>query len=208
MDPLHSTSAAPPPAPGADRGGPVPISPLGLAAAAAPLLFLGALSARLHLGLARQLAVGALRCAAQLSALGYVLVPIFAANSPWVTAAYAAAMCAVAAAEAVSRPARGYPGMLPQALAALALVCGAVIAFGLAVAVGARPWFDAAYLIPMLGMLLGNACSGVAVGLSAVLDELAAQRDRVEALLALGATRGEAAAPVVRRAARLALTPL
>ncbi len=28
------------------------------------------------------------------------------------------------------------------------------------------------YLIPMLGMLLGNACSGVAVGLSTVLDEL------------------------------------
>ena len=33
-------------------------------------------------------------------------------------------------------------------------------------------WWDAQYLIPMLGMMLGNACSGVAVGLSAVLDEL------------------------------------
>lgn len=30
------------------------------------------------------------------------------------------------------------------------------------------------YLIPMLGMLLGNACSGVAVGLSTILDELSA----------------------------------
>jgi hypothetical protein len=28
------------------------------------------------------------------------------------------------------------------------------------------------YLIPMLGMLLGNACSGVAVGLSTILDEM------------------------------------
>ena len=28
------------------------------------------------------------------------------------------------------------------------------------------------YLIPMLGMLLGNACSGVAVGLSTILEEL------------------------------------
>lgn len=32
------------------------------------------------------------------------------------------------------------------------------------------------YLIPMLGMLLGNACSGVAVGLSTILDELSAGR--------------------------------
>lgn len=35
-----------------------------------------------------------------------------------------------------------------------------------------QPWYDAQYLIPMLGMLLGNACSGIAVGLSTVLDEL------------------------------------
>lgn len=37
-----------------------------------------------------------------------------------------------------------------------------------------HPWYDAQYLIPMLGMLLGNACSGIAVGLSTVLDELSA----------------------------------
>ena len=37
-----------------------------------------------------------------------------------------------------------------------------------------HPWWDAQYLIPMLGMLLGNACSGIAVGLSTVLEELSA----------------------------------
>lgn len=68
--------------------------------------------------------------------------------------------------------------------------------------------YDSQYLIPMLGMLLGNSCSSVAVGLSAVLDDLSSGKEKVEALLALGASRVEATREVVTRAARLALTPL
>lgn len=47
------------------------------------------------------------------------------------------------------------------------------------------------YLIPIMGMLLGNTISGVSVGLSNVLEDLSAGRDKVEALLALGADRHE-----------------
>ena len=54
------------------------------------------------------------RCFAQLSLLGYVLVPIFVANRWWLTLLYSLFMLAVAAIEAVSRPAQTYPGMLPQ----------------------------------------------------------------------------------------------
>jgi hypothetical protein len=57
-------------------------------------------------------------------------------------------------------------------------------------------------------MLLGNSLSTVAVGLSAVLEELSTGKDNIEALLALGATRFEANRDVVRKAARLAFTPL
>lgn len=57
-------------------------------------------------------------------------------------------------------------------------------------------------------MLLGNACSGVAVGLSTILDEFSTGRDRIEQLLALGASRLEASRESVQRAARMALMPL
>ena len=62
--------------------------------------------------------------------------------------------------------------------------------------------------IPTLGLMLGNAVSGVAVGLGALLEELATGGDRVEAMLCLGATRWEACSGAVARAARLAATPI
>ena len=58
------------------------------------------------------------------------------------------------------------------------------------------------------GMLLGNAITGMSVGLTTVLDELTAGRERVEALLALGASRAEAAAAPARRALSTALAPM
>ena len=54
------------------------------------------------------------RCIAQLSVLGYILVPIFLANRWWITLLYALFMLGVAAVEAVSRPAQSYDGMLLQ----------------------------------------------------------------------------------------------
>ncbi len=55
------------------------------------------------------------RCIAQLSVLGYILVPIFEINHWWLTLLYTLFMLAVAAVEAVSRPTQTYPGMLVQA---------------------------------------------------------------------------------------------
>lgn len=55
------------------------------------------------------------RCFAQLSLLGYILVPIFLANRWWLTLLYTLFMLVVAAVEAVSRPTQTYNGMLLQA---------------------------------------------------------------------------------------------
>jgi hypothetical protein len=41
-----------------------------------------------------------------------------------------------------------------------------------------KPFWDAQYVIPLLGMLLGNATSGVSVGLTAVLEEFASSEMR------------------------------
>jgi ABC-type iron transport system FetAB permease component len=63
---------------------------------------------RLCLGLHSQLAVAAVRCVVQLSLLGYILVPIFKLNNPWLVLAYAGFMVWVSALEAVGRPSRVY----------------------------------------------------------------------------------------------------
>ena len=59
-----------------------------------------------------------------------------------------------------------------QVRVSLGFAGAVVLSWGLAVVVQVSPWWDPQYLIPMLGMLLGNACSGVAVGLSTILEEL------------------------------------
>ena len=191
-----------------DPAGPVDIALPQLFLSATPLILLGALSAHLRLGLHGKLAIAVVRCATQLSILGFILVPIFVSNTWYLTVIYTLVMLMVAAAEAVSRPAQAYDGMLFEVLIAMGIACSVSITFGLAAIIRVSPWYDAQYLIPMLGMLLGNSCSSVAVGLSAVLEELSSGKEKVEALLVLGATRVEATREVVVRAIRLSLTPL
>jgi len=201
---INSTSKSP----DTDPSGPVDIALPQLFLSALPLIFVGALSTFLRLGLHGKLGIAVVRCAGQLSILGYILVPIFVTNTWWLTVLYTLVMLLVAAAEAVSRPSQSYDGMLFSVLAALGIACSVSITFGLAAIVRVTPWYDAQYLIPMLGMLLGQSCSAVAVGLSAVLEELSSGKEKVEAMLVLGATRVEATRDVVVRAIRLSLTPL
>jgi putative ABC transport system permease protein len=57
-------------------------------------------------------------------------------------------------------------------------------------------------------MILGNALNGVSLGLETALAGFARDRERVELLLAHGATRREASRDVVRRAVRTGTIPI
>ena len=72
---------------------------------------------------------------------------------------------------------------------------------GLVVALGV---FEATprYLVPVGGMVIGNAMTGAAVALNRLGDELTDRAREIEATLALGATATVAAAPSVRRSLR------
>ena len=57
-------------------------------------------------------------------------------------------------------------------------------------------------------MILGNALSGISLALGRFTDELIANRAQVETLLALGATRWEAARRPIREAVRTGMVPM
>lgn len=185
-----------------------PISWWGIAGAASLLLFNGALSLWLALGLERRLLIGAARSVVQLSALGFVLVPVFESHHPAWVAAWATLMVTLAAFEATRRSSRGYRGVFSHAFIALAI--GAVVnaILGTAVFIGVEPWWEPRYLIPLLGMILGNTLTGVALGVDRALTHADEGRERVEAMLALGATRWEATRPVARDAIRTGMVPI
>ncbi len=184
------------------------ISVWSLLGAAGLLLVNGVLSVWLQLELERRLLIAAVRTAVQLTVLGYVLLPIFKANNPWFVLAWALAMVVLASWEATRRSSRRYSGMFGHAFLAMFVGASVSTILGVAVFVGVEPWWQPRYLIPILGMILGNTLNGVALGMdrsTAVLDEA---RGRVEAMLALGASRWEALRPVATESLRMGMVPI
>ncbi|KDD75208.1 UPF0014 hypothetical protein [Helicosporidium sp. ATCC 50920] len=188
-------------------GGVVPISVAQMVLAIAALALDGSISAWLRLGMHWQLAVAAARVVLQLTALGWALSPIFLRDSPPLTAAYLTLALFLAAAESVSRSRQVYRSMFAHALVALAAPCVLLLLYACFVVVRPRPWWTARTAVPVMGMLLGNACSAVALALDSLLDSLKNKSDRVEALVALGATRWEASREALRAAVRASMTP-
>jgi putative ABC transport system permease protein len=168
------------------------------------------LSLALQLGIHWRFLVAALRMIVQLGLMGLVLTTLFALVSPVWTAAAALAMVAFAGREASARQDRPLAGLWSYGIGtgAMMLAAALVTVFALTTALRPHPWYDPRYAIPLLGMILGNTMTGVALGLNGLTSGLAARRPAVEARLMLGATRRQAFAPVVRECLRTALMPV
>lgn len=171
----------------------------------------GFLSVYLALGLNKKLGVAALRCMIQLALLGFLLRPVFKSGH-WIwVLLFSTAMLFISSVEVMSRPSYSYTGMYQHILIGIGGSCTVVLVYTYLFVITWRSkykWYEPQYLIPILGMLLGNTISGVSLGLTTVLEELSAGRERVEALLAVGATRMEATRGVVQRSLHVALIPM
>ena len=142
--------------------------------------------------------IAVLRSFLQLTAIGFVITAIFDVDSLLLVVALLAIMVGFAAFTARAR-ARHVPGALTPLLIALTLSATATL--GLVLALGIFP-ATPRYLVPVGGMVIGNAMTASAVALNRLGDEMRAEALRIEATLALGATSRQAAEPSVRRALR------
>jgi putative ABC transport system permease protein len=154
--------------------------------------------------LEREIGWAALRAFVQLTAVGYVIQLVFRQDTLALVVALLAGM-AIFGAHTARRRAPGVPHGFWPLLAALGLA-GAVT-LGLVVAVGV---FEPTprYLVPLGGMVIGNAMTAAAVALNRLADEVGGARNEIEAVLALGATSTQAVRPLVRRSLRSGLIPL
>lgn len=155
------------------------------------------------LGLERDLAVGAARAAVQLMAVGYVLQWVFAAEHWLATLAMLGVMLGVAAYNA-SKRGQGLPGIGWRVLVALASAQAATL--GLMAALRIIP-FTPQYLIPISGMVVGNAMINAGLLLNRLKAEMEARRGEVEVWLALGASPRQATGAVLRSAVKAAMIP-
>jgi putative ABC transport system permease protein len=140
----------------------------------------------------------------QLTAVGFVIQAIFDADRVVLAVALIAGMVVFGAFTARRRAAR-VPGALWLLLVSLG--AAAAVTLGLAIAlgvIGAEP----RYLVPVGGMVIGNAMNAAAVALNRLGDEIADSEGRIEATLALGATVAQAVRPSLRRSLRSGMIPL
>ncbi|HUP19201.1 MAG TPA: iron export ABC transporter permease subunit FetB [Gemmatimonadota bacterium] len=179
-----------------------------VALAAALILVNAAISMALSLGMERRLLVAAVRTVVQLALIGLVLDWVFAVRNPWIVVALMAVMALVAGVAAVRRTDHRYRGIWLNSVGSIFASSWLVTGVALVAIVRVRPWYDPQYAIPLLGMVLGNTLNGISLGLDRLTEELSARRDRVDALLALGATRWEAAREPVRSSVRTGMIPI
>jgi putative ABC transport system permease protein len=178
---------------------------------ASTLIILDAgLAIALNLGIHRSLIVAAARMVLQLSIMGSVLTLLFAAVSPLWTALAALGMIGFAGYEISQRQDRRFGGFWSFGLGTGSMMAAsmAVTCFALLTAIRPDPWYDPRYAIPLLGMILGNCMTGVALGLDTLTSAAATKRAGIEARLMLGGTKFEAMQPILREALRRGLMPI
>ncbi|HEY3376304.1 MAG TPA: iron export ABC transporter permease subunit FetB [Armatimonadota bacterium] len=168
------------------------------------------LSWQFGLGLQRDMLLGALRTFVQLAVTGYVLLWIFARSGAgewyWVLLALAV-MLGVAVHTAQGRMTEALAGK--AWVFAVAIVVGSliVLAYVLALVLKISPWYNARYVLPLAGMIIGNAMTAGTLAVSRFAGDLRTRRLEVETALALGATAAQAVAPIRRDALRTAIIP-
>lgn len=155
-------------------------------------------------GLAQDMIVAVSRAFVQLIAIGYALELIFAARGPWWILLVVGIMITVAGFTA-GRRGQGVPNSRWVALAAI--TGGAAATLGLLIALDVFP-FAPRFIIPIAGMIVGNSMTVTGLVMARLRDDLKFQRSEIEAALALGATRRQAAGPQLRRALITGMIPI
>ena len=126
------------------------------------------------------------------------------------TAVLALVMVGMAGHEALARQESRVGGWMAYGIGTGTLFFVGLLAtlYTMIVVIGPEPWYAPQYLLPILGMILGNTLTGVALVMNTIVQ--AAKRDRaaIEARLALGETRFEATASVVVHAVKTGLMPI
>jgi putative ABC transport system permease protein len=188
----------------------VPLTPIDLLLAAALLVVNAAISWFFRLGLERSLAIAAVRMVVQLALVGLVLKLIFAQTSPLWAVLMGLVMVLAAGFEVVSRQHRRIRGwhVFGLSTATLLFVGLVITGLGVGVMIGPDPWYAPRYILPILGMVLGNTMTAISLVLDTLTETAHRERGAIEARLALGAHRFEAMRGVLSAALRTGMMPI
>lgn len=181
-----------------------------LSLAAILVLLSALLSIVLKLELASQIIIAAIRTVVQLVLIGLVLKTLFAQSELIWVALLSILMLLIAGREVMARQHRRFHGLWGYGLGTLSMFISsfALTVYSLIVIVGTEPWYTPQYAIPLLGMMLGNTMTGVALAMDKLTTTAWQQRAVIEARLILGQDWRMAIGDITRDSVRVGMIPM
>ncbi|MGA8163536.1 MAG: iron export ABC transporter permease subunit FetB [Waddliaceae bacterium] len=185
------------------------LTPLDLAVAGLLISIVAILNLRTDSNLSKSIAFAALRSVVQLLLIGFVLKVIFTHRNVLGIAAISFAMLLVAGREVRARQQRPFKGFWGYriGLGSMFISSFAVTILTLLIIIEPIPWYNPQYSIPILGMLLGNTMTGIALALDRLTQSAWEQRSMIEQRLLLGQHHREAIKDLKVASLRVGMTP-
>lgn len=165
------------------------------------------LSSFAKLGLAGQLAIATVRTVVQLLGVGTVLSFVFAGNDPFGVLVILAVMLTIATVVARNRIGKNIPQMLPVVGGSMFVSTAITLGYTTLLVIHPPRWYEPQYLIPLAGIILGNAMNAAALAGERLAATIKGSQLEIETHLSLGATPQQAIAQYRKDAIKAALIP-
>lgn len=172
------------------------------------VFFAGLISFVFRLKLEKSLAWATLRTTVQLFLIGFVLKILFESEHLLILSLVVLVMLSTATQAALKRA--GYTFSYAFLFTFITFIISGLLIthFSTHMILNIEPWYEPRYFIPLLGMVLGNSLNGISLCLNSLLQSFSLRKDEIEANLALGATRWEAAKETLQEAIRIGMIPI
>ena len=178
-----------------------------IALASSLILIVLMVSWRLRLHLTKTLLMAALRTVVQLSFIGLILAWVFAREQWYEVLSILTIMTLIAGSAAKNRVKRRYKGLFIDTLLAVSVSAVLVTAIAILVILEVQPWYTPQFVIPILGLILGNSLTAIALTSNQLINAFYEQQARIEMMLSLSATPFEAVHEQIRTAIINGMTP-
>ncbi len=144
----------------------------------------------------------------QLTAISFILRPIFTLQKPILVISYMMVLTVLAAFESSRRT--KYVIKLQFTTTLVSLLSNVILTtlYAFRIVIKPTPFYNPQCVIPVCGMLLGNCINGVSLSLNSLTSSIIEKQREIELYLSFGATGNEAVNRLLRESIQAGLTPV
>ena len=157
--------------------------------------------------LSKDIIIGVLRMTVQLALVGFYIKTLFTINNPWFNGLWILIMLIVADISILQRAKLKLQYFALSTFTAITVSILLSTAYLVVLVIRPEHFYDARYIVPLAGMILGNCMQGNVIALERFYASVTKNQQEYTTLLLLGASRWEAVQNYFRQAIIAALNP-